>query len=190
MLCPLSLPIHFLSSLHAVTRQEHHRSVLPTLPKFSLQPLLNDEVPRVSLCAQCSTLCYPMDCSPPGSFVRGISQAGMLEWTAISSFRVSSRSRDRTHASCSSSISGGFFIPAPPGNLLPSLVLVFLFLKVLLEYSCFTVLTLVSYITVLAIGRSFGGGKGNPLQYSCQEIPWTEEPGRLQSMGSERVGHD
>ena len=22
------------------------------------------------------------------------------------------------------------------------------------------------------------------------EIPWTEEPGRLQSMGSERVGHD
>jgi len=21
-------------------------------------------------------------------------------------------------------------------------------------------------------------------------IPWTEEPGRLQSMGSERVGHD
>jgi len=22
------------------------------------------------------------------------------------------------------------------------------------------------------------------------EIPWTEEPGRLQSMGSHRVGHD
>ena len=22
------------------------------------------------------------------------------------------------------------------------------------------------------------------------EIPWTEEPGRLQSMGSQRVGHD
>ena len=22
------------------------------------------------------------------------------------------------------------------------------------------------------------------------KIPWTEEPGRLQSMGSERVGHD
>ena len=29
---------------------------------------------------------------------------------------------------------------------------------------------------------------GNPLQYSCLgRIPWTEEPGRLQSMGSERV---
>ena len=50
--------------------------------------------------------------------------------------------------------------------------------------------------------RSFGGGHGNPLQYSCLswedplekemathysildwEIPWTEQPGGLQSMG-------
>ena len=29
-----------------------------------------------------------------------------------------------------------------------------------------------------------------PLQYSCLENPWTEEPGRLQSMGSLRVRHD
>ena len=33
-------------------------------------------------------------------------------------------------------------------------------------------------------------GEGIPLQYSCLENPWTEEPGRLQSMGSLRVGHD
>ena len=33
-------------------------------------------------------------------------------------------------------------------------------------------------------------GDGTPLQYSCLEIPWTEEPGRLQSMGSLRVRHD
>ena len=38
--------------------------------------------------------------------------------------------------------------------------------------------------------RSPGEGNGNPLQYSCLEIPWMEEPGRLQSMGSQRVGHD
>ena len=25
---------------------------------------------------------------------------------------------------------------------------------------------------------------------SAWETPWTEEPGRLQSMGSQRVGHD
>ena len=36
----------------------------------------------------------------------------------------------------------------------------------------------------------FGEGNGNPLQYSCLEIPWMKEPGRLQSMGSRRVGHD
>ena len=39
-------------------------------------------------------------------------------------------------------------------------------------------------------GRSPGGGHGNPLQFSCPEIPWPEEPGSLQSMGSQRVRHD
>ena len=32
-------------------------------------------------------------------------------------------------------------------------------------------------------GRSPGEGNGNPLQHSCLEIPRTEEPDRLQSMG-------
>ena len=27
------------------------------------------------------------------------------------------------------------------------------------------------------LGRSPGGGNGNPLQYSCLRIPWTEKPG-------------
>ena len=35
-----------------------------------------------------------------------------------------------------------------------------------------------------------GEGNDTLLQYSCLENPWTEEPGRLQSMGSLRVGHD
>ena len=39
-------------------------------------------------------------------------------------------------------------------------------------------------------GRSPGEGNGNPLQYSCLKIPWMEEPGRLQSMGLQRVGYD
>ena len=33
-------------------------------------------------------------------------------------------------------------------------------------------------------------GNGNPFQYSCLEIPWTEEPGGLQSMVLQRVGRD
>ena len=39
-------------------------------------------------------------------------------------------------------------------------------------------------------GRSPGEGNGNPLQYFCLENPRMEEPGRLQSLGSQRVGHD
>ena len=35
-----------------------------------------------------------------------------------------------------------------------------------------------------------GGGNGNPLQYSCLKIPWTEEPDRLQPIGSKGLGHD
>ena len=34
-------------------------------------------------------------------------------------------------------------------------------------------------------GTSPGEGNGNPLKLSCLGMPWTEEPGRLQSMGSQ-----
>jgi len=40
------------------------------------------------------------------------------------------------------------------------------------------------------LGRSPGVGNGNPLQYSCWKIPWTEKPGGLKSTGPQRVGHD
>ena len=36
-------------------------------------------------------------------------------------------------------------------------------------------------------GRSPGEGNGNPLQYSCLEIPWTEKLGGVQSMGSQEL---
>ena len=43
----------------------------------------------------CPTLCDPMDCSLPGSFIHGIFQARVLEWGAIS-LGESSWPRDRT----------------------------------------------------------------------------------------------
>ena len=56
------------------------------------------------LCAKlhhlCPTLCDPMDCSPPGSSVRGILQARILKWVAMPSSRESSLPRDRTQVSC------------------------------------------------------------------------------------------
>ena len=39
-------------------------------------------------------------------------------------------------------------------------------------------------------GRSPGEGNGYPLQYSCLENPMDKEPGRLQSIRLQRVGHD
>ena len=94
-------------------------------------------------------------------------------------------------------------------------VIVLLFFEFLLEYSCFTMLCWLlldskvnqMYIylgfpgdsvvktppasmgdvsSVPGLGRSPGGGHGNPLQCSCLRIPWTEEPGGLQFMGSQR----
>ena len=38
----------------------------------------------VLVAQSCPTLCDPMGCSPPGSSVRGISPARILEWVAIS----------------------------------------------------------------------------------------------------------
>ena len=59
----------------------------------------------------CPTLCDPTDCSPPGSSVRGILQARILERVAISFSRASSPPRDRTRLS-----GGGFFSAEPSGE--------------------------------------------------------------------------
>ena len=44
-------------------------------------------------------------------------------------------------------------------------------------------------VSLSGSGRSLGGGNRNPLQYSCWKIPWAEEPGGRQFIGSHRVGH-
>ena len=44
--------------------------------------------------------------------------------------------------------------------------------------------------SIPGLGRSPGEGNGNPLSILAWEIPWTEEPGGLQSLGSQRVVHD
>ena len=39
-------------------------------------------------------------------------------------------------------------------------------------------------------GRSPGVEHDKPLQCSCLENPWTKQPGRLQCIGLQRVGHN
>ena len=47
-----------------------------------------------------------------------------------------------------------------------------------------------TWVSSLGLGWSLGKGNDYSLQYSFLENPWTEKPGRLQSMGSQRIGHD
>ena len=69
---------------------------------FSLWTPNKTEISQFSTMSQCAsaqsclTLCGPIDCSLPGSSVHGIFQPRILEWVAISYFRVSSQPRDRT----------------------------------------------------------------------------------------------
>ena len=44
--------------------------------------------------------------------------------------------------------------------------------------------------SISGVGKSPGGGNSNPLQNSCGKIPWTEDPGGLPYMGSQRVTCD
>ena len=76
----------------------------------------NSSKKRLCMCSvakSCLALCNLMDCSAPGSSVRGIFQARKLECVAIAFSRRSSQPRDRTHISC---LAGGFFTTVPSGK--------------------------------------------------------------------------
>ena len=61
---------------------------------------ITDYTVVVQLISRAQLFCDPKDCSPPGSSVRGISQARTLEWAAVSFSRGSSQPRNRTQVSC------------------------------------------------------------------------------------------
>ena len=66
----------------------------------------------VCLCTQSwPTLCNPMGCSLLGSSARGIFQARILEWVAISSSRESSQPRDGTTVSYMPCLGGWILLP-------------------------------------------------------------------------------
>ena len=101
-----------------------------------------------------------MDCSPPDSSILGISQARILEW--VSFFRVSSQPREWTHISLPTRL-----------DILWG------------EQLCFL---LPLYLECLA--QCLEKAMAPHSSALARKIPWTEEPGRLQSLGSQRVGHD
>ena len=78
--------------------------------------------------AQCLTLCDPMDCSPPGSSIHGISQARILEWIAISSPGDLPNPGIEPVSPESSALPCGFFTTDPPGKHM--LVCVYIYLLI------------------------------------------------------------
>ena len=70
----------------------HH--LFPTNLPLSQVPTQEQEIEVNPCCCLVSksylTVYDPMDCSPPGSSVHGISQATILEWVASAFFRGSS----------------------------------------------------------------------------------------------------
>ena len=155
----------------------------------------------------CPTLCNPIDYT-----VHGILQARILEWVAYPFSRGSSWPRNQTRVSY---ITGRLFtswVTREVNKLCPtlwdpmdcsmtgfpdfryllefaqilSIELVMLFIHLIL---CYPSLLLPSI--VLCVACLYSEKTTAPHSSTVAwKIPWMEEPGRLQSMGSLRVGHD
>ena len=160
-----------------------------------------------------------VDCSLPGSSVHGILQAKMLEWVAMPSSRGSFWLRDQTHVSKSTALAGGFFATSATWDYTDRKSTLHLDqrshkwtllarresdVKKKRKYSamCHDWASLVAQmvknllamqeICVWSMGLKYSLEKGM-VAHTCilaWKIPWTGEPGRLQSMGSQRVGHN
>ena len=91
----------------------------------------------------CPSLCDPMDCNSPGSFVSGIFQVRILEWVAIF------YSSDQPHFSCIACIGGQIlFTTVPTGKP------IWIILEIMWTFQAL-----------------FGEGNGTQLHYSCLENP-------------------
>ena len=128
----------------------------------------------VCVCAKllqsCPTLDDPMDCSPPGSSVQEILRTRIVEWIAISFFRgfpdpgIDPTCLHLLHWQAD-------FLPQHHlGSHHLNVILYFLDLR----------------LVVIRLEKAMAPHSST----LAWKIPWTEEPGRLQSMRLQRVGHD
>ena len=105
----------------------------------------------------------PIDCSVPGSSVHGIFQAAVLEWIAISFSRGSSQPRARTQVSA------------------PNIRTVWISLVAQMVKNPLAMQE--TWVQSLGWEDPLEKGKATHSSILAWKIPWTEEPGRLQSMG-------
>ena len=133
-----------------------------------------------SVAQSCLTLCDPMNCSMPGLTVHH----QLLEFTQTHIHRVGDAIQQCRRPQFNSwlgkilwrrdRLSTPIFLGFPGSSNGK-------------ESSC----NVGELDLIPEFGRCPGGGHGNPLPvFLPGESPWTEEPGRLQSIGSQRVGHE
>ena len=122
----------------------------------------------------CPTLCDPIDCGPPGSSVHGVLQARILQWVAILfSWRWNS------HLLCLLQWQVGSLPVVALGK--PTCVYMWLPRWLSAKRICLRPLGWEDFLEE---------GIATYSSILAWRIPWAEEPGRLQPMGSLRVGHD
>ena len=147
-----------------------------------------------------SDFCIPMDCCPPGSSVQGIFQARIPEWVAISSSKGFSLPWDQIFISCVSCFAGKFFtlwairethsIIHGILNTYDTLEFVYIYLGL----EGFARDSVVKNPPVKQEMWVWSLGWENPLEKEMAthsnivagRILWTKEPGRLQSMRSQK----
>ena len=119
----------------------------------------------------------------PGSSVHGILQAKIVEWIAYPFSRGSSQPRDRTQVSC---IAGGFFTVWTTRE---ASLYIYIYTQTHTHTYIYRVGISFTWIWLRSVYLS---EKAMAPHSSTRawKIPWTEEPGGWQSMGSLRVGHD
>ena len=136
-------------------------------------------------CVQLVVAPWTIACQAPLS----IFQARILEWVAISSCRGSSQPRDQSHVCCYSCIGlGDSLPPAPPGEpdmciYLHSRLSWWLSSK---ESTCNTGDLQKTQVQSLSWEDPLKKEMATHSSILAWEIPWTEEPGGLQSMGLQK----
>ena len=90
-LSPLTTTRHYRSLLPAMETRHSHKQKQNKPRKETSTHCKPTVVVDALVVKSCPTLCNPMDCSPPGSSIHGISQVRILEWVAIPFCRGSSQ---------------------------------------------------------------------------------------------------
>ena len=138
----------------------------------------------------CPTLCDPMDHGPPGSSVHGILQARILEWVATPSSWGSPWPSDQPASLVSLALQADSLSLSHRGRiviyLLRSFFSGFPGGRDSKESAC----SAGDPGLISASGRSLEQGMAIHSSVLACRNPWIEEPGGLQSLGSQRVGHD